>query len=68
MVTQMPPAKLIQENILKAKNMLSHGMLQFEVHQNQMHNYESFSYFSLFYWLKNNSAAAQSFGPCIVGY
>lgn len=36
---------LIQENILKGKNTLSHGMLQFETHQNQMHNYKSFSYF-----------------------
>lgn len=45
MVTQMLPAKLIQENILKGKNMLGHGMLQLEIQQNQMHNFESFSYF-----------------------
>lgn len=41
----MLPAKLIQENVLKGKNMLGHGMLQLEIHQNQMHNFESFSYF-----------------------
>lgn len=45
MVTQMLPAKMIQENILKGENMLGHGMLQLEIHQNQMHNFESFSYF-----------------------
>lgn len=34
MVTQMPPAKLIQEKILEEKNMLSHSRLQFVIHQN----------------------------------